>query len=1245
MKFLFRHIFYLGAAVILTACGGEKDTDTVEPIVGLEPTPIPTIAPAPTPIPEPTPAPETTPVPETTPTPGLNLSLQAFELTLHLTLQAASCANCHGDGGDKPPFAISDSQAAFDHIVGKGLVSLEAPSTSEFILQMEREHNCGVNCDSLSASFLADITLWAEIIGIDPEEESPVEITPITFSEKREAFSDTVYPLLVSNCSGCHSETSPDTTGITPKFAHTDVATAHAVVENLGLVSFTDSENSRLVTRLLGGHTCWSDCAEDANTVLNAIIAWKEIIGDGDVVIDPVLEENPSVSPPTGNKTDIVSAFGESVWLIVRENCAGCHDGGVEVTEFADADKEIAYDALIARNLVDIDNPSDSVIVKYLRDRLHRCWPDSSACESNANAMEAAIALWKQQIEVDDEEGPAPEGNTAPVAVDDNYQTQEGIALTTDNVTSNDADADDEDTLSILSADTESVQGGSVVNNGNGTFTYTPPAEFSGEDSFTYTIVDSKGASDTATVTIRVIDSQGVIAVDDLVNANQNAGVLIINNLLDNDIVSGSNVRIVTTSLTSDFGGFLEIRSDTEVAYQAPNGFSGTDKFTYSISDGLSFSTASVTVSINTAAIAVGDSAYTYTGVTLITDNVLTNDIDFNGDVLSVAGLDINNTAGDVTNNGDGTFSYEPLNGVEQDSFTYFVSDGRGGISSAEVNISIVDPFFADDDRFLTFLNQTKPSSFESEETASVYYSTIDPSDTRETLDDFIELNRFDVGADAKAIYINNNDLGLTRRMFIKADNQDGTVASYIENYENIEDALRAEEDNDRRGLIVTLGMEYNVVPGANVNDPDAERVVTFYAWDDDGDRILEVDLDGRGDKFIPGACLTCHGGETKSLLGGGYRDGGDTGAGFIPWDIDNFLFEDDTGSVPLEEEEFKIANETVLATNPGAFVIETIQGWYGGETLSSDTFFGGSVPDGWQPPAAPISAVRVYSQVVRPFCRTCHSQQGDEFQSDLDFSTYDKFMSYKDRIEATVFDEGTMPLSRQTSDLFFENDLSAEILAEAIASNRLLEPDDQADTDVVVPGRPIANPGPSRTAALGRVELNGAASLFVEKDNNGNTRDSAYRWSLSVPANSEAELEDENGAQTSFIADEPGEYRVTLVVNSGGADRLESPPGEVVIVALEDLIFTSFSGDIVPVFAVCAGCHKGFDNPRFDTQSILFDNAIEYINLDDVVNSKILTKPLGLHHDGGVVKGFENTSSEGYQKLLRWITEGAREN
>ncbi|WP_460225096.1 tandem-95 repeat protein [Aurantivibrio infirmus] len=91
--------------------------------------------------------------------------------------------------------------------------------------------------------------------------------------------------------------------------------------------------------------------------------------------------------------------------------------------------------------------------------------------------------------------------NGAPVATDDSFITQPDTVLVTGNVLANDQLVDN---AVINSFDATSVGGGTVVNNGDGTFTYTPLGGFSGTDSFTYTLIDDDGEMSTATVTVEV---------------------------------------------------------------------------------------------------------------------------------------------------------------------------------------------------------------------------------------------------------------------------------------------------------------------------------------------------------------------------------------------------------------------------------------------------------------------------------------------------------------------------------------------------------------------------------------------------------------------------------------------------------------------------------------------------------------------------------------------------------------------
>ena len=86
------------------------------------------------------------------------------------------------------------------------------------------------------------------------------------------------------------------------------------------------------------------------------------------------------------------------------------------------------------------------------------------------------------------------------------------------------------------------------------------------------------------------------------------------------------------------------------------------------------------------------------------TGNVLTNDTDEDlpANTLSVAGLDVSGTAGMVSDNGDGTFDYDPngqFEGLDDgetatDTFTYILTDrstGNSATNTATTKISTID--------------------------------------------------------------------------------------------------------------------------------------------------------------------------------------------------------------------------------------------------------------------------------------------------------------------------------------------------------------------------------------------------------------------------------------------------------------------------------------------------------------------------------------------------------------------------
>ncbi|MDZ8086445.1 MAG: cadherin-like domain-containing protein, partial [Nostoc sp. DedQUE12b] len=129
--------------------------------------------------------------------------------------------------------------------------------------------------------------------------------------------------------------------------------------------------------------------------------------------------------------------------------------------------------------------------------------------------------------------------NDAPVAVNDSITTKRNIPVIISATTllSNDKDVDVSDVLSITGF-TQPSQG-SLVNNNDGTYTYTPVQNYYGFDSFTYTISDGHGGNSTATVNLTINQYNvinGTLGAD---NLNGTVNIDVISGLQGNDTLQG----------------------------------------------------------------------------------------------------------------------------------------------------------------------------------------------------------------------------------------------------------------------------------------------------------------------------------------------------------------------------------------------------------------------------------------------------------------------------------------------------------------------------------------------------------------------------------------------------------------------------------------------------------------------------------------------------------------------------------
>ncbi|MEZ5534645.1 MAG: Ig-like domain-containing protein [Thiolinea sp.] len=297
-------------------------------------------------------------------------------------------------------------------------------------------------------------------------------------------------------------------------------------------------------------------------------------------------------------------------------------------------------------------------------------------------------------------DGGDKQDNRLPVATADSDTTKINTPLNI-SVLANDNDPDG-DQLTISSFQTDTANGGKVTAGEAGVLIYTPKADFTGTDSFTYTVSDGHGGEATATVTVVVEDNStggsntAPVATDDTVNAepDKQVPVDVLNNDSDPD---GDTLIIESVDNQSQQGGSLSI-SYGKVLYTPPAGFKGTDSFSYTISDGNGGkATATVTVVVGDSAPvsdlnAADDSVATKVD-TSVTIDVLSNDSDPDGDVVLIKSFDgSSQQGGSITENTDGHLVYTPASGFTgTDTFSYTATDGDGEEDTAVVTITVED--------------------------------------------------------------------------------------------------------------------------------------------------------------------------------------------------------------------------------------------------------------------------------------------------------------------------------------------------------------------------------------------------------------------------------------------------------------------------------------------------------------------------------------------------------------------------
>ena len=178
--------------------------------------------------------------------------------------------------------------------------------------------------------------------------------------------------------------------------------------------------------------------------------------------------------------------------------------------------------------------------------------------------------------------------------------------------------------------------------------------------------------------------------VADTATTTQGTAVTI--SVLGNDSAADGGTLTITAVGKPQFG---TATTDGQTVTYTPNAtFVGTDSFSYVVSDGKGGAAAgSVTVAVNgpngpnQAPTAANDNVATTSG-TAVTINVLGNDSDPNGDALLITIDSQPQHGAAVVQNGQ--IVYTPAPGyVGVDSFTYIISDGKGGTATATVTVTV----------------------------------------------------------------------------------------------------------------------------------------------------------------------------------------------------------------------------------------------------------------------------------------------------------------------------------------------------------------------------------------------------------------------------------------------------------------------------------------------------------------------------------------------------------------------------
>lgn len=204
-----------------------------------------------------------------------------------------------------------------------------------------------------------------------------------------------------NKCGACHNAG-----GQSPQFVHEgDINIAYAQANTI--VNLSDPSQSEMVTKVAGGHNCWTTSVTACTDLLTVYISnWA---GGSEGSVKTVELRAPNIQDVNNTLTfpSDTDDFANTIYPVLTQYCSDCHTSNGQTPYIASSDVGIAYDQ--SRSRIDLNDGKDPVtgewiltdeassrLVERLRDDRHNCW--DADCLDSATEMLAAIQAFIDRL-------------------------------------------------------------------------------------------------------------------------------------------------------------------------------------------------------------------------------------------------------------------------------------------------------------------------------------------------------------------------------------------------------------------------------------------------------------------------------------------------------------------------------------------------------------------------------------------------------------------------------------------------------------------------------------------------------------------------------------------------------------------------------------------------------------------------------------------------------------------------------